>query len=212
MTESPRKPDGRSKLLDAALKVIRTKGYSATSVDDICSEAGVTKGAFFHHFRSKEDLAVAAAAHWTEMTGGFFAGAPYHAPADPAKRVLAYVAFRKAIIQGDLPDFTCLVGTMVQEAYGSNPAIRDACWDSISGHAATLIPDIEAALRERGADADWTAESLALHTQAVIQGAFILAKASGDPRRAVESLDHLGHYIEMLFECSAASGAGHPTG
>jgi TetR/AcrR family transcriptional regulator, transcriptional repressor for nem operon len=46
---------------------------------------------------------------------------------------------------------------------------------------------------------DWTAKSLALHTQAVIQGAFILAKATGGAEIAADSLDHLRSYIEMLF-------------
>ena len=51
----------RRKLLDSALRLIRAQGYSATSVDDLCAAAGVTKGAFFHHFKSKEELGVAAA-------------------------------------------------------------------------------------------------------------------------------------------------------
>nr|MDP9106243.1 TetR/AcrR family transcriptional regulator [Candidatus Eremiobacteraeota bacterium] len=38
------KPDGKTRLLDAALAVIRTKGYSAATVDDICRAAGVSKG------------------------------------------------------------------------------------------------------------------------------------------------------------------------
>ena len=50
----------RHKLLDAALALIRTKGYAATTVDDICTAAAVTKGAFFHHFKSKEALGIAA--------------------------------------------------------------------------------------------------------------------------------------------------------
>jgi len=44
----------RSKLLDAAISIIRKKGYAATSVDELCAWAGVTKGAFFHHFPSKD--------------------------------------------------------------------------------------------------------------------------------------------------------------
>lgn len=199
----PANPLTRTKLLEAAFAVIRSKGYAATTVDDICGEAGLSKGSFFHQFASKEDLAVAAAQHWSETTGALFEAAPYHAPADPVERLLAYVAFRREIIQGELPDFTCLVGTMAQEVYGTNPKIQKACWESIHGHAETLVPDIEAAMRERGIDADWTAESLALHTQAVLQGAFILAKASGEPRRAVESIDHLYRYIEGLFGVTA---------
>jgi len=193
------KPNARNKLLDAALAVIRTKGYAATSVDELCGKAGVTKGAFFHHFKSKDELAVAAAEHWSAMTSALFADAPYHDHPDPLRRVLAYLSFRKALLQGGLPDFTCLVGTMVQETYETQPAIRAACERCITGHAATLEGDIDAALCARKMKPRWTAQSLALHTQAVIQGAFILAKATGTAQVAADSIDHLYRYVELLF-------------
>ena len=204
MPRTTARPDAKAKLLDAALSVIRIKGYSATTVDELCAAAGVTKGAFFHHFRSKDELGVAAADYWSETTGALFANAPYHDRADPLDRVLAYVAFRKALLQGGVPDFTCLVGTMVQETYETAPAIRAACERSITGHAATLEADIEAAMRDRGMTPDWTAKSLALHTQAVIQGAFILAKAAGAAAFAADSIDHLRRYIELLFAAGTA--------
>lgn len=195
----PTKLSARDKLLNAALTVIRTKGYEATTVDDLCAAAGVTKGAFFHHFASKEALGVAAANHWSELTGAFFAAAPYHGHADPLDRVLGYIDFRRDLLKGELPEFTCLVGTMVQEIYDSNPPIRDACSASVRDHAAKVEADIAAALKQRGMRPTWTAKSLALHTQAVLQGAFILAKATGGPEIAAESVDHLRRYIEFLF-------------
>src|SRR5690606_12984862 len=139
-----------------ARDVIRAKGYASTTVDDLCRMAAVTKGAFFHNFSSKEALGVAAAEYWTETTSAFFAAASYHQPSDPLERVLAYVAFRKAIITGDPAKFTCLVGTMAQEVFASSPDIRDACGRSIFGHAATLEADIELSRRERGITDDWT--------------------------------------------------------
>jgi TetR/AcrR family transcriptional repressor of nem operon len=116
--------------------------------------------------------------------------------------VLAYVAFRKAIIVGELAEFTCLVGTMAQEVYATSSDIREACGKSIFGHAATLEADIEAAMGARGIRGDWTPESLARHTQAVMQGGFVLAKAGNDPDLARESLDHLDRYIRGLFNMS----------
>jgi TetR/AcrR family transcriptional repressor of nem operon len=189
----------RSKLLDAALLTIREKGYGATSVDELCAQAGVTKGAFFHHFKSKEALGVAAAHHWSETTGAFFKGAPYHKHSDPLERVLGYLDFRKEILKGGIAEFSCLVGTMVQEVYDTNPDIRDACEASISTHAAKVESDIADAMKLYRIRAPWTAESLALHMQVVLQGAFILAKAKGNARVAEASIDHLRRYVELLF-------------
>jgi TetR/AcrR family transcriptional regulator, transcriptional repressor for nem operon len=198
--------ESKTRLLDAALHVIRVKGYSATRVEDICEAASLTKGSFFHHFKSKEDLALAAADYWSYRTSALFAAAAYNdvsALPDPVDRLLAYIDLRRALIQGDLPDFTCLVGTMVQEVYDTHPTLRDACGQSISGHASTLIPDIEAAMRQRGIpgvdQAGFTAESLALYTHATIQGAFILAKARQNAAIAIECINHLRRYVELLF-------------
>src|SRR3954470_21676993 len=108
-------PDTRGKLLDAAMAVIRAQGFAASSVDDLCQAAGVTKGAFFHHFRSKEELGVAAAEHWSRTTGELFASAPYHHHPEAIDRILGYLDFRAELIRGSIGEFTCLVGTMAQE-------------------------------------------------------------------------------------------------
>lgn len=187
------------KLLEAAFGLIRTKGYSATTVDDLCKAAGVTKGTFFHYFESKEALAIAAANHWSSVTGEFFKAAPYHEPADPLDRFIGYIQFRKQILQGTVPEFTCLIGTMVQEAYESHPKLRHACEDSIFTHAGIVEKDIREAKAKHCPDASFDPHSLATHTQAVLQGAFILAKATESSQVAVESLEHLENYVRLLF-------------
>jgi TetR/AcrR family transcriptional repressor of nem operon len=196
MSNAQSQHESKAKLLDAALRVIRTKGYSATTIDDVCATAGLTKGSFFHHFKSKDELALAATAHFAAMADGIFASAPYRTLSDPRERVIGYVKFRKAILTGELPEFTCLLGTLVQEAYETHPAIREACDKYISAHAALVEADIAAAKRIYAPKAKWSAASLALFTQAALQGAFILAKAKHGPQVAVECLDHLQRYLE----------------
>ena len=191
--------ESKVRFLDAALQVIRTKGYSATRIEDVCDAAKLTKGSFFHHFESKEDLALAAAAHFAAMADALFATASYQSLTDPLERLLGYVEFRIAILQGSLPEFTCLLGTMVQETYDTHPDIRAACDTHISAHAAQVAKVIAEAKRRYAPDAPWSAESLALHIQAVLQGAFILAKARQGPRVAAECLQHLRRYLESQF-------------
>lgn len=200
MTTTETRHESKTRFLDAALHVIRAKGYSATRIEDICEESGLTKGSFFYHFSSKEDLALAAAEHFSSVADGIFSTAPYRTLTDPLDRLLGYVDFRKAILQGELAEFTCLLGTMVQEAYDTHPLIRETCDRCIGAHAATLVPDIEAAIRKYGIQADWTVESLAYYTQAVLQGAFILAKAQHSSDVAAACIDHLRRYLELLFK------------
>jgi len=198
-TSTPAQPDARSRLLDAAMRVIREQGYSATTVDDICGAAGVTKGAFFHHFKSKEELGVAAATHFAEMAERLFGGAPYRELADPLDRLLGYLDLRAAILTGPTADYTCLFGTMVQETYETHPAIRQACETYIVRHADRLAQDIAAAKALYAPDARWSPESLGLYTQAVLQGSFVLAKAKGGPEVARDCVAHLRRYVLQLF-------------
>jgi TetR/AcrR family transcriptional regulator, transcriptional repressor for nem operon len=191
--------DSKTKLLDSALHVIRAKGYAATTVEDICSEAGVTKGSFFHHFKSKDDLALSATAHWEAMTEGFFATAPYHKPVDPLDRLLGYVEFRGAILTGELPDYTCLLGTLVQEIYATHPGIRTACDRGMSRHIAEITKDVVAAKKRHAPTARWSPESVGYFIQSVLQGSFVFAKAKQNPEVVRENLEHLRRYLKALF-------------
>lgn len=197
----PKPATARDKLLEAAVRLVRVQGFFATSVEQLCVEAGVTKGAFFHHFATKEQLGVAAAHHWSTSTAAFFASAPFHHEADAAARVLGYVDLRIALIAGPPESFSCVAGTMVQESFATSPAIRDACAASIGANARALEADLGDALATRGIDKP-DAQSLARYVQTVIQGAFVTAKALAPEDAAPaarESLGHLRRYLELLF-------------
>jgi TetR/AcrR family transcriptional regulator, transcriptional repressor for nem operon len=201
----PAPHQSRSRLLDAALQVIRAKGYASTTIDDICHQAGVTKGSFFHHFKSKDDLALGAVAHWRDMTEGLFAAAPYHRPQDPLARLLGYLDLRAAMLTGDLPDYTCLLGTLVQETYNTHPHIRAACEQALSYHVAALSCDVEAAKHLYAPNALWSAESVGNYIQAVLQGSFIFAKAKQGPEIIRENIEHLRRYLQFLFSPTPSS-------
>src|SRR4051794_15007563 len=85
---TPRNPaETRQRLLDAARQLMLERGFSATGVEEVCRVAGVTKGAFFHHFASKEELGRDSLAAW-----GAFGTALYaQAEAEPARYPLDHV-------------------------------------------------------------------------------------------------------------------------
>jgi TetR/AcrR family transcriptional repressor of nem operon len=189
----------KTKLLNAALHAVRVKGYAATTLDDICHAAAVTKGSFFHHFKSKDELALAAIAHWGKMTGGFFEAAAYRKLQDPLARLLGYLDLRVALLQGELADYTCFVGTLLQETYATHPDIRAACERGLDSHIAELTRDIEAAKRLYAPKAAWSAQSVGYFIQTVLQGSFIFAKAKQGQEVVRQNLEHLRRYLMVLF-------------
>lgn len=191
--------DAKQRILEASLTIFRKQGYTATTVDDLCQTAGVTKGAFFHHFANKEAAALAAIEHWNRMTGELFENAPYWQVKDPRERLLAYLDFRASLVCGEICEFTCLLGTLVQETFESHPAIRDACGAGIEAHVQTLVPTIEAAKEKYAPKADWKSDCLARHLQAVLQGGFLLAKARNDCQPVLDAIAHLKRYVKGLL-------------
>jgi TetR/AcrR family transcriptional repressor of nem operon len=136
------------------------------------------------------------------MANGLFSSAPYHKAADPLERLLGYVDFRASILSGELPEYTCLLGTLVQETYDTHPDIRAACDHGMSAHIAELTRDVALAKQLHCPTAKWTAESVGYFMQSVLQGSFIFAKATQSSTVARDSLAHLRRYLEMLFDKS----------
>ena len=201
MTRVPR-GEARLRILTAAMDLIRRRGFSATSVDDLCAAAGVTKGAFFHHFASKEALGVAVVNHWTETTAAMFAAHHYNAKPDPLDRVFAYLDLRRQFLDMPLPDFSCLAGTTVQETYATSPAIRAAAEASILSGAAHVQAHLGQILALHPIPGV-TAESLAMQFQVVVQGGIVVAKALNSPEAALAAFDHLERYLRLLFHRAA---------
>ncbi len=198
MSGRPGRGEARLRLLQAATALIRAKGYSGTSVDEVCAAAGVTKGAFFHHFASKEALGIAAVQMWTEVTGQMFAAADYHARPDPLDRVLAYLDLRRDLARGSAAEYSCLAGTAVQEMHAASPAIREAARVSIESGAAHVERHLAEALAAHPVPGV-TAAGLAEFMQVVIQGGIVVAKAKDDPAALVAAIGQMERYLRGLF-------------
>lgn len=84
---APERGNARIRLLEAARDIIHQKGFAATTVDDLCQSADVTKGAFFHHFKTKDALGVAAADYWPRRPAHFL---PEHRITRPTTRWTAF--------------------------------------------------------------------------------------------------------------------------
>ena len=188
------------KLLDAAQELMLAKGYTATSVEEVCQAAGLTKGSFFHYFEGKEQLGREVAQRFADSMQQLFESAPFHQEKDPLDRVFGRVDFLIELSHRPRHGSPgCLLGTFAQELSATHPTIRSVCADCFDAVSRSFKQDLEEAKAKYAPRARWSPQSLADHLTAVAQGAMILAKARQDSTVMAESLTHFREYLKGVF-------------
>ncbi len=195
-THSPAK----EKLLDAAQQLMLVKGYPATTVEEICEAAGLTKGSFFHYFESKEALAKAALDRYVSSNAQAIQQASFLKETDPLQRLYGHVDWMIEISKDPKSPNSCLVGTFAQELSDTHPQIRSLCATQFSKWAEAFKRDLDEAMKISRPNAPLDTLSLAEHFIAVLEGSLILAKAKQDKGVVEQSLRHFKVYLKSLFE------------
>lgn len=196
-TAQPNSPT-RSRLLDAAQRLMLAKGFAATRVDEICTAAKLTKGSFFHYFDSKETLGKAVLERFCATSQEQHRGA-CRAQRDPLKRVYGYVDVAIQMSKACACPQGCLLGTFAQELSDTHPEIRAMCADAFGRWAQALQHDLDAAKARYAPARALDTKSLAQHFIAILEGSLILAKAQEDPRMVEKNLHHFKAYLKSLF-------------
>jgi len=190
-------PAKKQAILEAATQLMLDKGYVATSVDEICTQAGVTKGSFFYYFKSKEDLGKAlvrcfGARHQT-MIEQQLVGIN-----DPLDRIYAYLDF---IIEmsHNCSSRGCLIGTFTQELHASHPDITSLCSENFHLNCELLKAELVAAREKYSPQMEIDVDGLAEAFMALTQGTMILIKAHSDCAIMARTLNHYRNYLKGLF-------------
>ena len=176
------------------------KGFSATTVEDICRASKLTKGSFFHYFESKEALGKAVLERFCGGVKQHLGEAVCSAAGDPLERIDAQIDC--AIKLSKDPDAVrgCLLGTFAQELSDTHPDIRSSCAKQFGEWTAALQQDLRDAKAKYAPKAIFDARTLAEHFIAVLEGALILAKAKQDGKVVETSLEHYRRYVHGLLE------------
>jgi len=189
--------DTKTRLLDAAYALMLSKGYPATSIDDICARAGVSKGSLYHFFKSKEQLAL-------EMLEHHMAGAKDEIEhgldlegCDDAERAIRYVKHVEERAEEIWRD-GCLIGSFALELAETNPELRrrvSAIFRDMTEYFEQLFAPLCEA--HKGPDTP-PARELAEQFLMVIEGGVVLSRAHQDRRKVPQALRCFRRYLESL--------------
>lgn len=115
------KANVRDEIIAGGLDVFHRKGFHASTIDNIVESAGVPKGSFYNHFKSKEDLALEAINRYRDALLHTPLADPKHAPVERLRNYFQYLTER---FVGDNFEKGCLLGNFANEVADHSPAIR----------------------------------------------------------------------------------------
>lgn len=190
----------KEKLLEAAQQLMLAQGFTATTVDEICQAAGLTKGSFFHYFESKEHLGKAVLDRFVSSMFQTIGGAPFLKKSDPLQRIYGYVDFAIRMSKDPKVQNSCLLGTFAQELSDTHHRMRSICAQHFARWADALKQDLDQAKAKYRPKAALATQSLAEHFIAVVEGSLILAKAKNEKKVFEKNLLHFKQYLKSLFE------------
>jgi len=187
----------KEKVINATIQLMTTRGFNATTVDDIANQAGVAKGSVYHAFKSKEEIAIASLEHYLETGLKIVSDGPYAEIQDPVEKAIAFVSYIEDRSQ-ELWSHGCLLGSMAIEIGDSYPSVIDQIDRMFKRFERGLANIFAPALAEK-AVVGVTSRDLSLHLLAVVEGSIITAKSHTEPQYLQHGIRHFRKYLELLL-------------
>ncbi len=205
----------RERILAAAEPMVLGQGFAGTSLDDILKSTGLTKGAFFHHFRGKDELASALLERYALNHYALFEHLGAEASASINDPLDATILFLKRFedFMGALakPHAGCVFASYTHEHTQFEPAVRAFIAECLKRWAGLYEAKFGAVLAAYRPKIAVTAAELAEMIVSIIEGGLILSRSYGDSRLVARQARQFRNYLELLFgERDPAFHAGEP--
>lgn len=196
--------DTRSRILDTAQDMILSMGYAGVSIEQMISRLGMTKGAFFHHFRNKAELANALIRRFSDEGMTLFNESLERARKysdDPLQQLMILIGQYEEIFE-DLtePYPGCLLASYIYELQQFNEDTRELINEEFLLSRRELAKLIKQIMKKYPPRMNIDPISLADGFMSVFEGAFILSKSLNEPDVTIKQLRHYKSYLKLLFD------------
>lgn len=202
----------RDRILDAAERLVLQRGFAGMTVDAVIEAAPTSKGSFFHHFASKDDLGRALVDRYARTDADAldtFLRAAEEETDDPAEQLVAFIRLFEEAAEGlTLQQPGCLFVSFLYARDQVDPRTHQIIVESIELWRSRVSSRLRMAARFHPPAVDVDLTSLADHVFTVFEGGFILARATGDSGALGAQLAHLRRYLALLFDVDPV---GRPT-
>lgn len=194
----------RAKIVAAAEALILAKGYAGATVDDVLAATGLTKGAFFHHFKSKADLARAVVEAYAENDFALFeswSAEADRASDDPYERVEHFLkSFERFLDKLGKPFPGCVFASYTYESRQFDEGVHAYIRTRLKGWLGLYEKKLAALIAARKPREKVSAKQLAEMIVTIVEGGFVMANAMGDATWLQRQSKQYRQYLKLLFE------------
>ncbi len=197
----------RERILDSAERLVLDQGLAGTSIDQMLADAGTSKGAFFHHFPSKNHLARALVERYAANDVGYLEEYMARVEAetdDPAEQVVAFIRlFEETADEMVRQQPSCLYVSYIYDKQLFDDGTNDIIVDAVAAWRERLVEKLRAAADRHPPTAPVDLAALADHVFATFEGAFVLVRTMGDPGLMRQQLELVRRYVALVFDVPA---------
>lgn len=192
-------PEKKQKLIVSTVLLTLKHGFGGTTLDMICSHAGVTKGSFFHYFANKEEIFRAAMAGWTDEWQNIVNRADLPSISDPVERVFRLLDVMSTCYMDPTMDIGCVVGMVAQETALANEPMREQTAEHF-GTWLTITTGLLVDAKESCPEAqDFDPDTLARFLISMVQGSMLVAKTLQNRAMIASNIEHCRDYLNTIF-------------
>ena len=196
----------RTRILDIAESAILSKGFDATSIEEIVAAAEITKGGFFYHFPDKSALARALIERYIEAEDQLFDDLFARARDlndDPLHMVMIALKLMAEMLE-DMPNGHpgCLIATSAYQDRLFDPIVRDLNRNALLSWRKRFRTALNAIVEEYPPRDKVDLDDLADMFTAIMEGGIILQKALNDPTAMARQIMLLRSYLKLMFSPS----------
>ncbi len=175
----PRSKRTRQLIIDSAAPIFNKKGYAGTSMSDLTSATGLTKGSIYGNFKDKDDVAVHAFQHNIDLIFDFFSK-ELKAADSTLDKLLAYPRGFRKIYPMILSYGGCPILNTGVEADDTHAVLRKMAVGILAKWKKSIVVLIERGIDEGSIDPETNAISAAEILISLMEGGSVLAKITGE--------------------------------
>ncbi|WP_367870763.1 TetR/AcrR family transcriptional regulator [Luteolibacter sp. Populi] len=186
--------ESKERLLAAAKALILAQGFAGTTVDQICGKAKLTKGSFYHFFKSKEELGIAVL-EWSMKKGGeILVDGPHAKVADPVERAFAFLKHVESCAP-KLWSSGCILASFSLELAATNKKMQKVVSRMFRETEEFFASELKP-LADESSPA--SSSELGQECLALLEGSIILAQAHREPERIGRAIRGFREHLQNL--------------